>query len=760
MKRPMLCWVSLFILGEVLSRGLPISIIGIIVAGSGIGIYKIPIRFLQKEKRLFAIGIVFFLIGVADMSYAEYKLGYCRAQVGKPVSFTGTVVETEDTDSGDTYIVKTTSIQEKKIKVLIRIRTEQQETLFESGDWIAGIGYGSPFLQATNPGGYDERKERIGNGVFLYVKGVTVEEAERRKISFPRLLTKSREYFSGIYDSLFDEREASLAKAMVLGEKATLDTDVKALYQRNGIAHLIAISGLHIAMIGGVLYRFLRKCSGSYPVSAGTGILFILAYGIMTGLSGSTLRAIIMLILSVTADVYGRKYDSITAIAVALLLMLFYNPYQITQVGFLLSFGAVIGIAVVNPLWKQIFEKLPGWLEGLMISISVQLTLLPVLLYYFYEVPVYGVILNVIVVPLMSALLFFLLACGLIGGVLWKGALPFAKVAEGIFYLYEKLCVMSERLPFHTVCTGRPQLCWIVGYYSMLTLLVLGIYNRKKIVSALSMLGFLLLFCIVWIPGPLRICIFDVGQGDGIYIRTPNGVNLLVDGGSTTKQKVGTYVLKNGMKYYGGATIDYIFLTHSDKDHYSGIAELLEDDSVVVRNIVFPDIEHPDEEYRELERQARSKGCRLYYMHKGDRIEVDGVRFACLNPERRVYADKNQGSMVLTVTKGEFDLLLTGDMDATVEAEIQDEITAQIEVLKVPHHGSKSASSEHFLEQVKPAVACISVGEKNRYGHPADEVMSRLEQNCEKIYLTKDCGAITIETDGEKYSITPFLKKE
>ena len=756
----MLYWVSLFILGEVLSRGLPISIIGIIAVGSWIGIYKMPVRFLQKDKRLFVIGLVFFLIGAADMFYAEYKWNFCRDQAWKPVSFSGTVVEAEDADSGDIYIVKTTRIREKKIKVLIRIRMEQQEDRFESGDWIAGIGYGAPFSRATNPGGYDEQTERLGKGIFLCVKEVRVEKADRRNASVHKLLTKSREYLSDIYDSLFDEREASLAKAMVLGEKAALDTDIKALYQRNGIAHLIAISGLHIAMIGGVLYRFLRKYSGSYPIAAGIGILFILAYGIMTGLSGSTLRAIIMLILSVTADVYGRKYDSITAISVALFLMLFYNPYQVTQVGFLLSFGAVIGIAVVNPVWKQIFEKMPGWLDGLMISISVQLTLLPILLYYFYEVPVYGVCLNVIVVPLMSVLLFLLLVCGVMGSIILEGALPFAKVADCIFYLYEKLCVLSERLPFHTVCTGRPELYWIVGYYGMLTLFVLGIYNRKKIVSALSVLGFILLFCIVWIPGPLRICIFDVGQGDGIYVRTPNGVNLLVDGGSVSKQKVGTYVLKNGMKYYGGARIDYIFLTHSDKDHYSGIAELLADDSVVVNNVVFPDIDHPDEAYRELEQQAKSKGCQLYYMHKGDRIEVDGVRFVCLNPKRRRYADKNQGSMVLTVSKGEFDLLLTGDMDASVETEIENDITAQIEVLKVPHHGSKSASSEHFLEQVKPAVACISVGEKNRYGHPADEVMNRLKRYCEKIYLTKDSGAITIETDGKKYSITPFLEKE
>lgn len=756
MKRPILCWVILFILGEVLHRILPISIIGVIAAGMAFGIHIVPAAFEKTYRKILYIGILFFLSGAVRMTDFKKQLDLCQMEEGTEVVFRGTVTGIEASGGRQYYIIRASMAGEESVHMGIRIALKEEETVV-LGSKITGTGETRAFNNAANPGGYDEQSYQYGKGVFLFLKNVEITKIQKPVVPLRESLYQVRQALSRIYIVLFGEKNGSLAGAMVLGSKESLDTDIKQLYQRNGIAHLIAISGLHIAMIGGTLYHFLRKCLGSYSVSAGIGVLFIILYGVMTGLSGATLRAVIMLVVMIGAEVNGRKYDSVTAVFLALFLMLAANPYQITQVGFQLSFGAVLGIITINPLLKQLFPKIPRHLEGMLISVSVQLMILPVMLYYFYEVPLYGVLLNMIVIPLMSILLALLLICGAAGGFCMEGAALLAKPAQLIFLLYEQLCNISESLPFHTVCTGRPSVLWMLLYYGILLLILVTGYRKKYKLLFLSGIMYIGIFLIFLFPATLKICMFDVGQGDGIYIRTPDRKHILMDGGSSSKQKVGAYVLKNGVKFYGGAVLDYVFISHSDSDHYSGILELFDEKTISIKNLILPAVSNPDEAYQQIEKKARQQDCNIHYMKRGDCLKAGDVTFYCLNPVSKAYEDKNQGSLVFLVTYGSFGMLFTGDMDAVVEEEIADMAVGRTDVLKVAHHGSATASSEAFLKKLKPAAACVSVGERNQYGHPAKEVMERLEQFCSKIYLTKDSGAITIDTDGNKYQITTFL---
>lgn len=753
MNRPVLYWAILFMLGEVLCRILPIGLTGVLMAGIIAG--AVPIILLKKNKLIILLGSVFFLFGAVRLLYMQECMEFCRMSDGKKVFFCGRVEKREESGSRNKYIIKSSVIEGKSLSISIILETDQE---FILGSAITGTGEVKPFSKASNPGSYDEESYQYGKGIFLSLNNVKIHKKESVMIPIREWLYRIRKKLGGIYDKVFEIKDSSLAKAMVLGDKEEMDKDIKNLYQRNGIAHLIAISGLHIAMIGGTLYRILRKISGSFLAAAGAGIFFILLYGIMTGLSGATLRAVVMLILSMGADVSGRCYDMITAIATALLVMLMINPYQITQVGFLLSFGAVIGIAVVNPVWKQIFGKFSYFGEGLAVSISVQITLFPILLYYFYEVPLYGVFLNIVVIPVMSLLLALLIGAGITGCFFPNGAYLLAKPAQLIFRLYEQLCIWSERLPVHTICTGRPSVIWIVVYYGILVAFLIAVYKKKRKAVGLMAVCFCLLLVSLYLPGKLKICMFDVGQGDGIYIRTPDRKHILIDGGSSSRQNVGTYILKSGMKYHGARDLDYVFVTHSDSDHYSGILELLEDDKVIIKNFVLPLIANPDSAFCSLEKKAQDKGCHIYYIKTGDRLSVGDVEFYCLNPQNQRYEDKNQGSIVLWLTYHNFDMLFTGDMDEVIEKEITDKMAGSIEVLKVAHHGSATSSGEEFLKHFSPDTACISVGERNQYGHPAKDVMKRLGQYCKNIYLTKDNGAITIDTDGEKYQIGTYIK--
>lgn len=876
----MLYWVVLFVLGEVLVSRLPMALIVFIIfiycgavykcgwfhgqSGSNLAIRE---QFAREgciegksvrewgigkqslRQKLFLIGALFFLFGIVCESYYLQKLEVCDIPEGSIVAFTGTVVEKQKKYE-NRYRIRVSNINDRNIAAYITI--EGGDVLYP-GLKVAGEGSVKEYSIASNPGQFDQKSYELSKGNLLFLEKVQITSVKKPIIGIRGLLADVRESLAFQYERYLDEQDGSLAKAMVLGEKSELDQDIRALYQRNGIAHLIAISGLHIAMLGGTLYHILRRLSGSFSLASAFGITFIILYGIMTGLSGATIRAMIMLILSMIADVLGRKYDALTAIAVALLIMLIINPGQLLQAGFMLSFGAVLGIACVysavdgcvmdaieaagmmtvadkahdnveskhgkrnvlsnahdNAKMMPGKRNVPGnahdnpetmhgngrkksknntnghkkglcryvllkaW-DGFLVSVSVQMVLIPVLLYYFYEIPVYSVFLNIIVVPVMSVLLLVLIMLAV------AGALPFdvpvfgcvitrmmSCVAEGIFDVYEGLCRLTERLPCHNLCFGRPHVIWMVAYYVILAFIVLLCHYRKKKLLLCAVLSLGLLFVSFILPHRLVITMFDVGQGDGIFIKTPDNNSILIDGGSSSRKNVGTYILKNGIKYYGSNHLDYMIVTHSDSDHYSGALELLGGSDISVDNFVLPAIENPDASYHELEAAAKNKGCRVCYMKTGDVLEAGEVTFKCLNPLNICYADKNSGSIVCWLQYRDFDMLLTGDMDSSIESrlldnkELIDSLASgnRMEVLKVAHHGSATASSEEFLKRVRAFVALVSVGEHNRYGHPAPEIMDRLHRYCGNIYLTKDSGAVTIETDGKRYTIDTFLLPE
>lgn len=787
MKRPMIYWVILFVLGEVLGYYFTISQMVIVITGmSGLvfiiaAIYRLinkkssccfRMQVFQKHWVLWA-GIFFVLFGMMNMMTVKEKIRFCQSLKNTPVELSGVVIRRQEKENKIQYVVRSDFLKERRYHVHIVVSVPETELMPGERIWLEGKAVS--FEKAVNPGGYDEESYQYGNGNYLKVEDANVTKKYRSSFCMRYTLFGLQQKLLRVYREVLDEKNASLAGAMVLGDKANLDADVKEMYQKNGIAHLIAISGLHIAMIGGTLYQLLRKLLGSYGLSALIGGSFIVLYGIMTGLSGATLRAVIMLILMMGAEVSGRRYDIITAIAVALLVMLIMNPYQMFQAGFLLSFGAILGITWLVPVWKQYFKKAPKWLDGLGVSVSVQIMTFPVMLWFFYEIPVWGFLLNLLVVPLMSILLVCLILCGVSGLFFLQAAGMLALPARWIFGIYEWLCRISEAVPIHTLCMGRPSPVFVFLYYGLLVCFLWtqyekGIFYQKrfaglegrKIAAAFYFVAVVFLLILQKIPGNLKVCMLDVGQGDGIYIRTPEQIHILMDGGSSTKRKTGKYILENAAKYYGASGLDYVFVSHSDSDHYSGILELLQDGEMEIQYLVLPAVTNPDEAYKELEQQAGKAGTKVIYMQEGDCIQMGKVSLKCLNPKYTSYEDKNTGSLVFLLTYQEFDMLFTGDMDKEVEQRLlgKDVFSkTQVEVLKVAHHGSNTASSEEFLSSVFPETALVSVGVKNRYGHPAKEVMKRLSRFSQKIYLTKDCGAVTIDTDGRQYRIETYLSK-
>ena len=259
--------------------------------------------------------------------------------------------------------------------------------------------------------------------------------------------------------------------------------------------------------------------------------------------------------------------------------------------------------------------------------------------------------------------------------------------------------------------------------------------------------------------GRLEVTFLDVSQGDGIFLRLPSGAVCLIDGGSSDIKKVGEYRILPFLQSERIECLDFVFISHVDQDHISGVKEILQSDICRIDTLCLPDIDNADSAYLGLVQMAEEAGSRVVYLKSGDRIEKDELLIRCVHPVgRQVWADRNSYSMVLWPQYGEIDFLFTGDIGEEQEREIRRLLPRKIEVLKVAHHGSQYSSSRDFLEWVCPKYAVISCGDGNSYGHPHIEAVERILESGTEILNTQDGGAIRIFSDGKRLQINQFLK--
>lgn len=647
-----------------------------------------------------------------------------------------------------------------------------QDDMPHMGSLVVIQGTFYSFSHATNPGEFDSAEYyRILNQQGRIMQADCSAESSTYD-GFRERLYQIREYLSLLLDACYDEQDASVMKAMLLGEKGTLDQDVKSLYQQNGIIHILAISGLHLSIIGMGFYKMLAKMRLPIMVNIIVPIGIMYCYGTMTGMGTSMTRAYIMFVLHLCAKLAGRTYDLYTALVIAALSILLQQPLYLLHSGFLFSFGAVCGIGLFLPavernlLMENRAEKL--LLSGVAVSIST----LPVYLRFYYEFPPYSVLLNLIVIPCMTLVLVFGLCC--IG--LAACFLPFGMLASYpghlILWLYEKSCDWCMNLPGHKWITGSPEVWQIVLFLGIMTGLIVWEQKMPKLLFWQGVLCALLVFT-VRLPQGLEITMVDVGQGDCIFLSEDRGVRFLIDGGSSSKNDVADYQILPFLKYRGVDYLDAVFVTHPDSDHENGIRAWLEkykEIGIGIGVLILPDVdeESKNEEYRELEELAAGAGVPVHYICAGEEINYNKVMLTCIHPLQGWYSeDTNAYSIVLYLTYGDFSALFTGDLEGAGEQMVLDRIKSgwlsgsmgeKITLLKVAHHGSRNSTPAEFLEAVGPRIALISAGKDNSYGHPHRETLDRLEKSGAETLITYESGAVTIRTDGKKAEVETYCE--
>ena len=715
-----------------------------------------------------------------------------KALEGKPVTAVGRVYQKECTSKAG---------KEKKVLYLRLISVENElhpadtvteqknvicylkagEELPQIGSTVKVKGVIKHFQKATNPGQFDAESYYHILKISFQLNQTEIQGKSKKYNKFAEKLYEIRNYFSDILDQSLSETDASLMKTMLLGEKGAADSELKAVYQRNGIAHVLAISGLHISLLGMTLYRLLKRIGCPLPLQTALPTGIIILYCFMTGFSVSSLRAVIMFGIHMLALFCKRTYDMITAAFVAAVLLLLDQPLYFYSSSFLFSFGCIFAIGFLVPALTQELksrEKQPGsFLKAFLSGAALTIAGIPMQLCFFYQMPVYSTLLNLLVIPLMS----FLLPAGIVLLFFWRIAPVFqlaGSLITGILAVFEGACSFAETLPFHTVLTGKPENYRILLYLASLLLTIvlqekISLWKRWAIVLC----GVVMLF----LPGKkeFTLTFLDVGQGDCIHIKTMEGNHFLVDGGSSSVSQVGVYRMIPYLKSSGAGEIEAVFVTHPDEDHCNGVRELLSEGAlsgIHVKKLYLPDVGENSrtEAYEALITEAASANVPVAYIHKGQALSEKEFTIFCLHPEAGDESrEPNEYSTVLLLCFQDFRALLTGDVEGAGEEKLirsLEDVKAGrygdvflsengITVLKVAHHGSENSTSTELLADISPQIAVISCGENNPYGHPHSETLGRLVEVGAKVLRTDELGAIRIVVRNKYMEISGYVKR-
>ena len=616
---------------------------------------------------------------------------------------------------------------------------------FHKGDMIEIHGNAKLFDSADNPGEFDLRRYYETLKIYYRIYPDKINQLKSNTNPVYNLAEQISDRLDGTFYKITDDASASVFSAMLLGNKDYLDEEISDLFSTCGIGHILAISGLHISLIGMGIYRIIRKLGYGYisaMVISGSLIVF---YGIMTGNGTSTVRALIMFMISVYANVAGRTYDLVTAASLAAFVMLVDSPLLIYNSGFLLSFGAIAGIGIINPVLLKLIKKKNKLKESMISGLSIQLSTIPILMYSYFQIPVYSVLLNLIVVPLMSVVMISALFACVLGS--FSEAVGKICIGPGVYILkgYEYLCNLCLELPNAVWTCGRPELWQIVLYYAILGITLYIVYKTEKLSGVVGV--FVAFFLVsVRFRGDFQVYFLDVGQGDCIFIRCKE-CTILVDGGSSDEKSLYEYSLEPFLLSQGVAKLDYAIVTHPDNDHISGLRTLLKEGVIEVETVLIPEIQN-DDAYTELCDIAQKSGAYVQNIHSNMVLDTYGMSVKCFHPaEGFTASDRNDYSTVLGIEYGDFTILLTGDISEHVEKKILKDIKGfkDVDILKAAHHGSRYSNTSEFLEILNPKTVVISCGEDNDYGHPHTEAINRIEAVGADIRITAKEGAIFFE---------------
>ena len=818
MKRPILVVTIGYILGVIWGLYFKISIVFLyILIISLLIILKKSRRVYRYVKLFLSINVILCLIIMSFLSNSYIKLLNKRYDTlyknVKEGYFTGTIVDIgKEKEYKTIYKIKIENINSnfkfKDTLIYLNIKNTFNISL-KYGDKICFWGEFEYPKAASNYKGFDY-KEYLKNlkiyGNVDYIRDVKIIKKDDINLINKAALDLKYNIIKKA-DNLFSENEKSIFFAISIGYMDYLSGDIKESFRNSSLSHILAISGSHISYIILGLTVIFKTVNINTRISKIITSIVLIFYMFLIDFTPSVTRACIMGIILLLSSIIYRKKDLITTTCISLLFILVPNPYNIRNIGFLLSYGGACGIILfknnimrVSSSFKTTrksgltrytqIEKAKNNLikyvkDGFYTTISAQIIIFPIIIYNFNLIS-----LNFLLSNLLANFIVGIITIG--GFIICIIALISTNISKIISIPYSiflnllvQIAKICSELPLSQVYILAPSV-WTIIFYYIIIFLMNYIYSLslkkekritevkimqhiKKILNSVKtdsfniiviiLLFILILNCVNLVPKNLKVYFIDVGQGDSTLIISPTNKKILIDGGGSENLgdfDIGENVLLPYLLDRKITKLDYVIVSHFDADHCNGLIAVLE--NIKVNNLIISKQVYICEEYTNLISIAQKRNIKIKEVKKGDKINIDKyVYLDILYPEEKLeFDDLNNNSIVCKLVYKSFSMLFTGDIEQIAEDKIlrNKSISSKLEstILKVAHHGSKTSSTEQFIDAVNPKIALIGVGSNNNFGHPNTAVIERLKKREIKIYRTDENGEINIYVNSNRRS--------
>ncbi|RLC51993.1 MAG: DNA internalization-related competence protein ComEC/Rec2 [Candidatus Cloacimonadota bacterium] len=731
---------------------------------------------LIRKFRLFALFSAIFFLAVFRISVFEIppensirKITSLNPQILQPIK--GKIISEVSLKEGIyRFVLRIDSIASRKVSGKINFSTRQKNLRY--GDVLSTVALISKIKKNSNPASFDYAEYLKTKRIFASGYSKTIIKVERNKRDFPgNLIVEIRKKLKKHIDNRFGEY-SGFVKAILIGDKSELDQQ-KILLNKAGLSHLLAVSGLHVGILSLIFFFILKILIPNRNLDRIMLIIILLIYAAICRWSPSVTRAVIMISLYHLAKNLQRLPSSNNILAASLLIITFIQPYQIFSVGLQLSFTAVFVLLNIVPqfsflkLKKEEIEiltvgkKILNYALLIIIgSFILNLFLSPIILFHFHQLNFNGIIGNLLGIPLMTAILPLALLIVLLPA--WNFLISIYLSSFRFFMLlFYSWVKFSASLPLFNNFLYLNELQVILVFIILLS----GYFILKNHKRSWKFAPILILLILAVFLGKarhkntLKITFFDCGLGDLFLIESPENEKIIIDSGppENTNKHFGKsalpYLRKNEI-----STIDWVIITHAHNDHYGGLDEIL--NNLKIKNLVITDEFQSRKIWEHFFPETVREKCNIITVSDTTHLPLKNIKFKIIHPDKFFASNNiNNYSIVSRIDFDDFSVLFTGDLEKEGEKYLLANYPQFLDcdVLKVGHHGSKTSSSQAFINAVSPDFAFIPAPKKNRFNFPHLQTLKKFEYLNDRLFIEGEDGALQIETNGKSAHFRSYL---
>lgn len=806
---PALAWFAAIALGVALQSVFSFAARDWIIAGSVVAVCWCVVRFRRRSSASVLL-LVLWAIGSGWWTYQhqERQQAWLAALPEGIGAWEARVIAVPPDDGvKQEWLVRPAALpglRHRPPLVVVRpsefvTRDVSQEQLDHVRSTMHSLAVGdSVFIQGTlthpnpagNPGEFDFRSYQLRQGIVGTVYAQRIERlgdrdafrwTERQTAAVQSWMHAARMWVRRVILENASERSGPVLLAMLTGDRSAVDPEVETIFRRTGISHLMAVSGVHVGLVASLALVVSRFIGWRRWGSVALVVPWIVFYVLLAGTKPSALRAGIMAVCGLLAFTLGRRTSSLQYWALAGGLLLMYNPFSLYDVGFQLSFAASGAIL----LWvraARTMEIPAGWRERLRLSLRVnvaaQASTLPIIAYHFNEISLAGWFVNLFVIPIAAPVVFG----GVTGVLVHLVSKPFgSRILSVVDWLLGRMLQCLEPIShWHWAAVEVPSPGWPVMLAAGMAIIGVKLWEPRS-AQRLRLAGKRLLLVALGLvvaasASPLwtmwekrvEIVFLDVGQGDAIFIRTPRGRTVLIDGGGSPRSAerpedffdVGKHRVMPFLRHRGIRRIDVLINSHPHEDHLQGLLAVLRERQVA--HVIDAGDAEDSITYREYRGIIAERSIAYHVAARHDVIQLEpGIYLEVLHPPADAgneWQGLNNRSLILRLVTPYGNVLFTGDIERAGQQELLwggEKLDLAAQVVKVPHHGSGRDLERRFIDAVRPEIAVIQVG-KNSFGHPAPAVIAAYEERGARVLRTDRHGAVTVRLSKRGLHVTTF----